>query len=677
MSSSHPTRPSGASATPATRPASPLAQAPQQTPAPATGSAHAPHVSHAPNLTHATPANPAPHPPHLPHPPHPSNAPARKPRLSGLNQGPLAWQQLLVWLQEDGALSAAQAQELAQRLSGASSLHPLVRLAGAGLAHARSGEALDLEALTRWLAQRVSLPYLRIDPIKVDVARVTEVMSAGYAEKRRILPVQVGLAEVTVATSEPHVLDWVSEIAAHTRKTVRLVVANPNDIARYTTEFYHLARSVRAAQKTGETSTVVNFEQLVEMGQSRQLDANDQGVVQLVDWLWTYAFEQRASDIHLEPRREQSVVRLRIDGVLHTVYQLPQTVMSAVTARIKLLGRMDVVERRRAQDGRIKTRSPKGDEIEMRLSTLPTAFGEKLVMRIFDPDTAVQPVEALGFGAHDAQRWQRLVEQPHGIILVTGPTGSGKTTTLYATLKRLATDEVNVCTVEDPIEMIEPAFNQTQVQPALDLDFAACVRTLMRQDPDIIMVGEIRDLETAEMAVQAALTGHLVFSTLHTNDSASAITRLLDLGVPAYLISATVIGVLAQRLVRQLCGACALPDAEITPASLQSVMPGMPVREAIGMADGPSAGRPFRPQRPGGCEACRQTGFRGRRGLFELLLLDADLRGAIHEQPDLGVIRRLALTSGVQPLRLAGLREVAAGHTTLDEVLRATPAWEL
>ncbi|MEN9485103.1 MAG: hypothetical protein RJB37_2983 [Pseudomonadota bacterium] len=584
------------------------------------------------------------------------------------HQGPLTWRDLLHWLVEDDIVRAGDAAQLAQRLgAGDSAQHPLVRLANAGLRHARSMDALDLEALTRWLAQRVSLPYLRIDPIKVDVAKVTEVMSVSYAERRRVLPVQVGAAEVVVATCDPFVVDWISEIAQHTRKTVRLVVANPLDIARYTVEFYNLARSVRAAQKTGEVSASVNFEQLVELGKHKQLDANDQGVVQVVDWLWTYAFEQRASDIHLEPRRDQCVIRLRIDGVLHTVYQLPQTVMAAVTARIKLLGRMDVIERRRAQDGRIKTRSPKGDEIEMRLSTLPTAFGEKLVMRIFDPETAVQPVEGLGFTALDAQRWQGLTAQPHGIVLVTGPTGSGKTTTLYATLKRLATDEVNVCTIEDPIEMIEPAFNQTQVQPALDLDFASGLRTLMRQDPDIIMIGEIRDLATAEMAVQAALTGHLVFSTLHTNDAASAITRLLDLGVAPYLISATLIGVLAQRLVRQLCPACRQPDLSLTLPALQAALPDVQVL---------AENEPFQPHRPVGCPACRQSGFRGRRGLFELLTVNEAVRGAVREVPDLALLRRQSLSDGLQPLRRAGLRQVAEGRTTLEEVLRSTPGWQ-
>jgi general secretion pathway protein E len=333
-------------------------------------------------------------------------------------------------------------------------------------------------------------------------------------------------------------------------------------------------------------------------------------------------------------------------------------------ARVKLLGRMDVVERRRPLDGRIKTRNPQGDEIEMRLSTLPTAFGEKMVMRIFDPDTTVKPLDQLGFGSHDAKRWEQLVARPHGIVLVTGPTGSGKTTTLYSTLRRLATDEVNVCTIEDPIEMIQPAFNQTQVQPAVELGFAEGVRALLRQDPDIIMVGEIRDLETAEMAVQAALTGHLVFSTLHTNDAASAITRLLDLGVPPYLIGATVIGVLAQRLVRVLCPACKKPDDELTPESLVETMKPWRFNGTV------------RAYQPVGCLECRMTGYRGRAGLYELLTVGEAARGCISPAPDVGRLRQQALKDGLRPLRVAGAMKVAQGVTTLDEVLAATPAWE-
>jgi general secretion pathway protein E len=585
---------------------------------------------------------------------------------SAAHAGPLDWRILLKWLREDQIVSAEDAERTRKRFAaGDSAQHPLVRLGAASLARKSNGKVLDTEALTEWLAARCRLPYLRIDPLKADVGRVSDIMSISYAERRKALPLQVGASEITIATCEPFDIAWVPEIEAHTRRAVKLVLSNPLEIGRYTTEFYTLSKSVRAAAKTGETSAIASFEQLVELGRTnKQLDANDQGVVQVVDWLWQYAFDQRASDIHLEPRRDLSVIRFRIDGVMHTVYQLPPGVMNAMVARVKLLGRMDVVEKRRPLDGRIKTRNPQGDEVEMRLSTLPTAFGEKMVMRIFDPDATVKPLEALGFGSHDAQRWQDLIARPHGIILVTGPTGSGKTTTLYSTLRRLATDEVNVCTIEDPIEMIEPAFNQTQVQPALDLGFPEGLRALMRQDPDIIMVGEIRDLETAEMAIQAALTGHLVFSTLHTNDSASAITRLVDLGVPPYLISATVIGVLAQRLVRTLCSNCRQPDEQTSAETINDALKPWRIN---GQA---------RPYKPVGCLECRMTGYRGRAGLYELLVLAEAARACMMPVPDATRLRHQALKDGMRPLRMAGAIKVAQGVTTLDEVLSATPAWE-
>jgi general secretion pathway protein E len=442
---------------------------------------------------------------------------------------------------------------------------------------------------------------------------------------------------------------------------VRRVVASPQEIQRYTAEFYALAKSVRAANKSGNNNGA-SFEQLVELGKtSKQLDANDQGVVQVVDWLWQYAFDQRASDIHLEPRREQGVIRFRIDGVLHPVYQMPMGVLNAMTARIKLLGRMDVIEKRRPQDGRIKTRNPKGEEVEMRISTLPTAFGEKMVMRIFDPENTIKDLGALGFSNHDAERWESLVKRPHGIILVTGPTGSGKTTTLYSTLKRVATEEVNVSTVEDPIEMIESAFNQTQVQPQLDFGFPQGLRALMRQDPDIIMVGEIRDTETAEMAVQAALTGHLVFSTLHTNDAPSAVTRLLELGIPSYLINATLLGVLAQRLVRTLCPKCRARDETTT-------------REALGEIVKPwKINGGYKPYKAVGCVDCRMTGFMGRMGLYELLEVTEGFKARVTNEPGIDALRRQAVADGMRPLRLAGALRVAEGQTVIDEVMLSTP----
>ncbi|HEX5372726.1 MAG TPA: GspE/PulE family protein [Aquabacterium sp.] len=588
------------------------------------------------------------------------------PRRPVTHQGPLDWKLLVTWLTEDGVIALKDAEKVAHRFAaGDSAQHPLVRIAGLSLTRLDTGSLLELEPLTEWLASRVGMPYVRIDPLKVDVSRVADVMSITYAERRRSLPIQVGLSEITIATCEPLDVAWVDEILAHTRKSVRLVVSSPLDLQRYRTEFYTLAKSVRDANKKSGDSVAHNFEQLVELGRTtRQLDANDQGIIQVVDWLWQYAFDQRASDIHLEPRRDMGAIRFRIDGVMHMVYQVPLSVMQAMTARIKLLGRMDVVEKRRPLDGRIKTRNPGGEEVEMRLSTMPTAFGEKLVMRIFDPDNALKSFDALGFGPQETQVWEQLTARSHGIILVTGPTGSGKTTTLYSTLKRLATEEVNVCTVEDPIEMIEPAFNQTQVQANIDLGFAEGVRALMRQDPDIIMVGEIRDRETADMAIQSALTGHLVFSTLHTNDAVSAITRLTDIGVPPYLISATVIGVLAQRLVRTLCPACKQPDPSVTSESLADVV--KPWR----LNGSPRAYKPV------GCLECRMTGFKGRVGLYELLSVSEAVRQAIVPVVDLSRVRQHAVQQGLKPLRLAGMMKVAEGVTTLEEVLRNTPQWE-
>jgi general secretion pathway protein E len=581
-------------------------------------------------------------------------------------RGPLHWRQVVDWLNQDAVIGDEEARRTIARCSQAESAqHPLVRLAAVAMTRASDGKPLDIESLTQYLAQRAGLDYLRIDPLKVDVGKVADVMSAGYAERHKVLPVQVTAGDVVVATAEPFLTDWVDEVERQSKRRVRRVVANPQDIHRYTAEFFALAKSVRAAQKSGGNAGAASFEQLVELGKSnKQLDANDQGVVQVVDWLWQYAFDQRASDIHLEPRREQGVIRFRIDGVLHPVYQMPMGVLNAMTARIKLLGRMDVVEKRRPQDGRIKTRNPRGDEIEMRLSTLPTAFGEKMVMRIFDPDTAVKDLDALGFSQHDAQRWEALVKRPYGIILVTGPTGSGKTTTLYSTLKRVATEEVNVSTVEDPIEMIEPAFNQTQVQPQLDFNFAEGLRALMRQDPDIIMVGEIRDLATAEMAVQAALTGHLVFSTLHTNDAPSAISRLMELGVPAYLINATVLGVLAQRLVRTLCKQCRQPDEDASRAAIDEVVKPWKI----------SGG--YKPYKPVGCVDCRMTGFMGRMGLYELLTVTEAFKDKVTSQPSIDALRRQGVADGMRPLRLAGALRIAEGLTTLEEVLTATPPLE-
>jgi general secretion pathway protein E len=584
---------------------------------------------------------------------------------------PLDLHQVFTWLVADRIVAQADArtlynQALGLQKSSTMEMHVLVAVAQTKLQSAKPPHRqLTLDWLTEWVAGRAGLPFYRIDPLKIDFTRVADVMSATYASRFGILPVEMSATELTIATADPLRVDWMPEIAKVSRREVKLVMASPLDISQYTAQFFALAKSIKGASRQGGQDLALrnNLEQLVELGKgNRQLDANDQHIINIVDWLWQYAFEQRASDIHLEPKRDAGLVRFRIDGLLHQVYQVPPTVLLAMTSRIKLLGRMDVVEKRRPQDGRVKTRAANGQEIELRLSTLPTAFGEKLVMRIFDPDVVVKTLADLGFPPADAARWDALTSRPNGILLVTGPTGSGKTSTLYTTLKALATAEVNVCTVEDPIEMVEPAFNQMQVQNGIDLSFADGVRALMRQDPDIIMVGEIRDLATAEMAIQAALTGHLVLSTLHTNDAPSAVMRLLELGVPHYLLEATLAGVLAQRLVRLLCPHCKADDGTLSDEAWASLTPGATLP------------RPERVYRPVGCPECRQTGYRGRTGLYELLTVTPAFSRLIGARTDNQQLLRQGLADGMTPLRVAGAQKVTQGLTTAEEVLKVTAA---
>jgi general secretion pathway protein E len=595
--------------------------------------------------------------------PHPASpAPARLP------PGRLALEPVLDALVADGLLAATDAERARRGSAQVRSLeavHPLVLVANLKLPSARTpGTELGLEQLTEWLARTTRHPYLRIDPTKIMVAEVTDLVSHAYARRHRILPVEVTPDRARIATSEPMATEWLGDVQRLLRRDVELVVSNPLDLHRYTMEFFGVTRSVRGAQEGGDAgSHAPTFEQLVELGRAGDVTADDHHIVSIVDWLLQYAYEQRASDIHLEPRREVGRVRFRIDGVLHKVFEMPPPVMTAVVSRIKVLGRMDLAERRRPQDGRIKTRSPGGREVEMRLSTMPTAFGEKCVMRIFDPDTAFKPIEQLGFDAREAATWMELTGRPHGIVLVTGPTGSGKTTTLYSTLKRLATSDVNVCTVEDPIEMIAPELNQMQVHHQIDLGFAQGVRTLLRQDPDIIMIGEIRDLDTAQMAVQASLTGHLVLSTLHTNDAPSAITRLLDLGLPHYLIASTLNGILAQRLVRTLCPHCKTPRA-VEPEAWAALLPGQDAPPPVG-ARGPV-----------GCLECRNTGYFGRVGLYELMPVTPRLRALIRPDMDLAGFTRAAIGEGLRTLRLAGAEKIAQGLTTVEEVMTVLPPQE-
>lgn len=581
--------------------------------------------------------------------------------------GKLTLGEVLRMLINDEHIDKTQAEKLYKdRKKDSSNLHPIVVIGEQKWKDlVPPHKVLNVEQLSHFIAKRANVEFYHIDPLKLDFSSAAQVMSKGYAERLKIMPISVKGDVATVATADPFHTDWIEDLERVLNLKIKLVMANPLEINRYLPEIYNLATSINKANiaKAGQIVGVQNFEQLIELGKDKNLDANEQHVVNIVDWLLKYAFEQRASDIHLEPRRNMGTMRFRIDGVLHQVYQLPSNIMNAITSRIKLLGRMDMVEKRRPQDGRIKTISADGTEIELRLSTMPTAFGEKLVMRIFTPDVIVQDFIQLGFSKKQADLWAEWTKSPNGIILVTGPTGSGKTTTLYSTLKQLATPEVNVSTVEDPIEMIEPAFNQMQVTQNIGLGFAEGIRTLMRQDPDIIMVGEIRDMQTADMAIQAALTGHLVLSTLHTNDAPSAVTRLMDLGVPSYLIHSSILGIMAQRLVRTLCPACKAPT-ELTDDEWTSVT--YPFK----------ANKPTKAMKAVGCLECRNTGYRGRSGIYEMLTFSNKIRKLITADTDLSVLRSTAYQEGMQPLLLNGAEKIAAGLTTVEEVLKVAPPIE-
>ncbi|WP_449430303.1 GspE/PulE family protein [Pseudomonas putida] len=545
---------------------------------------------------------------------------------------------LLDALLADQRLTPSDTLRVLEQAAAQPTRHPLELIAGLGLQDPQAGgQALDLDRLCQWLADKVGQPYLRIDPMQLDLSQLSGLISPAFAQRHGILVVADDAKGITVASAQPYQDDWLGDLAGSLGRPVHRVLASPLQIRQLGQTFFSLAQSVHGAQQQ-QPASLGELEQLLELGKRQpQAHADDAHIVHIVDWLLQYAIEQRASDIHLEPRREQGRLRYRIDGLLHTVYAFPAGVALALVSRLKHLARMDVAEKRRPQDGRVKTRVPGGSEVELRLSTLPTPFGEKLVLRLFDPQQLHEDFHQLGLEGEQLAQWQLLLQRRQGILLVTGPTGSGKTSTLYASLKLLATPQINLCTIEDPIERLEPAFNQLQVQPSLDLGFANGVRAMLRQDPDIIMIGEIRDRETALVAIQAALTGHLVLSTLHTNDACAAITRLQELGVADYLIKATLIGVMAQRLIRTLCGDC---------------------RGCAAAASGLA------------CRTCRGTGFHGRTGLFELLVPSESLRAQIGPNADLAALRRQALHEGLQDLRRCGEAKVARGLTWPEEVLR-------
>ncbi len=521
---------------------------------------------------------------------------------------------------------------------------------------------IDEDAVYETLSEAWNIRYQKIDPLKLDLNLVTSTIPRTFAMKHLLLPVALEEGCLVVATPDPFNNEAIRDVERVSNYKVMPVVSSKTDIIKIIDEFFGFRHSITAAEdqfsKTGVD--LGNLEQYVRLKSVDELPSTDQHIVNAVNHLFTYAFEQRASDIHIEPKREISMVRLRIDGRLHTVYRLPKKVHNAVISRIKTMSRLDMAEKRRPQDGRIKTEK-EGLEIEIRVSTIPVAFGEKIVMRIMDPKVLFQELNLLGFSDKDLERYTTMISKPHGIVLVTGPTGSGKTTTLYSTLSKLSSSEVNITTIEEPIEMIHEDFNQIAVQPAIDVTFDTILRNILRQDPDIIMVGEVRDLETAQSAIQAALTGHLVLSTLHTNDAISSVTRLLDLGIPPFLVQASLVGIVAQRLVRTICPNC-ITEFEMDSVDLRAMGLTVSQEGSIRLRQGK------------GCVQCRQTGYKGRIGVFEVLPYSEALKKMTSNEINVSTLRTRAYKEGLTSLRENAVQKMLNGETTYQEVLRVT--WE-
>jgi general secretion pathway protein E len=564
--------------------------------------------------------------------------------------------------EEVGRARVLKQSGLSEKEAARYDVSPIETVASFALPSPDGRGTIDQDKVTEAVARAVKIPYRKLDPLKLDMALPTKTVSRPYARRHVLLPLEKNAGRLVVAVANPFDVELFENLHRLTGMPIAPVLSAKADILKAIADIYGFKKTLaQAADDFAQNAPIQNFEQLVSLTSSEELEASDRPIVQAVDYLIRYAFEHRASDIHIEPKRDVSLVRLRIDGVMHSVYRLPTQVHAPVISRVKMISRMDISEKRRPQDGRIKTERD-GREIELRVSTLPTAFGEKAVLRIFDPETLVQDIALLGFDPSEKTIFESWIDRPHGLVLVTGPTGSGKTTTLYSALKALAGPDVNVTTIEDPIEMVWDAFNQVQVQPKLNLDFANALRHILRQDPDVIMVGEIRDPETAENAIQSALTGHLVLSTLHTNDAVGAISRMKDLGVPSFLLASSLVGVMGQRLLRRVCAECAA-ETSLTPDELSALRVPLPLLPG---------GLKF--QRGVGCIKCRGTGFYGRTGVFEILDVDAVLRDMIAHDRPASEMTQAARSHGFRTLREAAVKKLAEGATAFEEVVRLTSA---
>ncbi len=566
---------------------------------------------------------------------------------------------LLPLLLKRGLISREQVEELRPKLvvPRRMGIDLVEWLSSLKLPIPKSDRILDGPAIVEAVARDQGWRFRRLDPLRLDMETVTRTIPASFARRRLVLPVERRGPVLEVACYDPLDQELSMDLQRVCQGEIEISVAPREDIQRIIREFFDFRRSIAKAEgmlhRTPDID-IANLEQYVQL-QGPDSAASDKYIQRAVDHLFQYALEQRASDIHIEPKREESLIRLRIDGVLHMVYRIPRVVHEALCTRIKALSKLDIAEKRRPQDGRMKI-AWKEEDAEIRVSTVPVAFGEKMVLRLQSASILFSDLDQLGLYPQDLDLYRSFLRHTHGIILITGPTGSGKSTTLYSTLRHLSSPEVNIVTIEDPIEMVYEEFNQIAVQPQIGVTFSTILRNILRQDPDIIMIGEIRDAETARYAVQAALTGHLVFSTLHTNDSVGAVTRLKDLGLESYLIASTLLGVVAQRLVRKVCRHCRRP-VEVDAAPLKAL--GFPAPAAV-----------LKAEEGKGCNICRNTGYYGRIGVYEVFPVTDEVRRLIHKGASEEDMRKAAAEAGMRPILFDACQKLMDGITTVEEVMK-------
>jgi type IV pilus assembly protein PilB len=514
------------------------------------------------------------------------------------------------------------------------------------------------EEVMRALAKTHRLPYVDLDSLNIP-ERIIELMPESVARENAVLPLMLEDGSLTVAMSNPADVDAMDKLRFILNRDIRVALTSRSKILEYINKMYGQVEGESADSILQEfTDTAIDFTETESESAStaETTDESSAPIVRLVNLMITEAVQLRASDIHVEPFEDRVRIRYRIDGVLHERDTLPKRQQGAVISRIKILAKIDIAERRRPQDGRIKVTVGE-KELDLRVSIIPTNHGQSSVMRLLDKDNIRVSVKQLGFSENTYRTFQQLIRRPNGIILVTGPTGSGKTTTLYAALNQMNRPDRKIITAEDPVEYYLPGINQVEVRHNIGLDFARIIRSMLRQAPNIILVGEMRDAETVSMGIQASLTGHLVFSTLHTNDAPSAITRMIDMGVPSYLVASSVVAIVAQRLVRTICSKC---KARHTP-------PESTIRE-LGITPEELAGANF--MKGKGCNTCQKTGFKGRIGIYELLVINNKIREMIFKNQSSTEIRKYAMQNGMDTLFRDGIRKVLSGVTTFEEVYR-------